>query len=156
MDPAINNTKLISNLIRKLSEKEKIKLLERIVKEDKKRVPLSIFKSKLSGLEAIVIFLKDIKKFSVKGIARTLKRKESTIYNTYQKAKKKGKLRSFDYSITVPLEVFSRRKFSVLESLVTYLNKKEKLSLSEIATLLNKGKSTIKTVYRRYKIKNAI
>ena len=59
----------------------------------------------------------------------------------------------FDKSIVVPFNVFSDRKYSTLESVVAYLVSSG-YSLVKIASLLGKNYNTVKTVYRRYKIKN--
>ena len=142
--------KTISQLVNLLSDEEK-----QVVLVTGNRLPISIFRTKnLSGLEAITLYLKDVKSLSIKEIAATLNRNPSTIYTTYHKARQKirGKLNYSDFSFTIPLSVFANRKFSVLESLVSYLKNKN-LNLSKIASLLNKNYNTVKTVYRRYQKK---
>ena len=149
-----------------LSPKEKeqiLDLLEKIIKSkhgiSNTNFPISIFRSNISGLEAIVVYLKDSLNWSTKKISKTLNRKLTTIYTTYNNASKKlsgkkslGRLDTSDHSIIIPIDVFSNRKFSVLESLVAYLIK-HGFKLSQISKLLNKNYSTVKTVYRRYMIK---
>jgi len=116
----------------------------------KKGLPISIFAGKHSGLEAIVLYLKDVEKKTIKEIASILNRQASTIYTTYQQGKKKGSLDVSDISIFIPWGIFANRKFSVLEILVAFLLVENKLSLTEIGKKLNRSYSTIKTVNRRY------
>ena len=119
-------------------------------------MPISIFRSKLSGLETIVVYLKDIKGKSVAEIAQLLNRKKSTLYTTYHKAKEKfsGKLDISDESLVIPLSIFANRKYAVLESMVAYLKDEQKLSFAQISILLDKKYSTVRTVYVRYMKKN--
>lgn len=142
----------ILQLIRSFPKEKQKKILKEVLHEAE-NVPLSIFRTELSGLEALVVHLKNIKKQTVKEISKSLNRRTSTIYTTYRKAVKKFKKTDMDYSITVPLNVFSNRKFSILESLVFYLKHDKNLPLTEIAKLLDRKYNTIKTVYRRYRIK---
>lgn len=138
-------------LINLLSEEECELLLAKIAGK-KEGVPVSIFKGDLSGLEALVIYLTDVKKKPVKEIAFLLKRNVNTIYTTIRLARRKKAQLDLSGSLKVPLEIFSQRKFSLLESLVAFLRKEKKLV--EIAQLLGKSNSTIKTVSRRYKLKH--
>ena len=140
--------------------KEVSKLASLLTTEEKKAIfmerglPISIFGGKPSGLEAIVIYLKEVEKKTIKEIAKILNRKLSTIYTTYQQGKKKGKL-NLSGEIRIPWEIFSARKHSVLEILVNFLKHEKKLSLTEISEKLNRSYSTIKTVNRRYYLKHA-
>jgi len=146
---------LLSNLVASLSQKEKQEILEKILGK-KEGFPISIFTSALSGLESIVIFLKDHKGKNIAEIASLLNRKKSTIYTTYQKAREKlsGQLDVADDSIIMPYHIFANRKFAVLESLVAYLKDELNLPFVKITALLNKKYSTVRTVYVRYTIKN--
>ncbi len=134
---------IVSKLVELLTPEEKSKIF------GEKSLPISIFGGKHSGLEAIVIYLKDVEKKSVKEIAKILNRKVSTIYTTYQQGKKKGKLR-VSGNIFIPWHIFAERKFSVLEILVAHLRKELKLSLKDISKKLNRSYSTIKTANYRY------
>jgi hypothetical protein len=144
---------IISKLVELLSDKEKQALLSKA--EKRKGFPISIFRTILSGLEAITVYLKDVERKSINEIAKILNRKPSTLYTTYHNAKKKLKqpIDCSDTSITIPLDIFSDRKFSILESLVSFLKEKEQLPLAKIAGVLKKNYSTIKTVYKRYQEK---
>ena len=145
---------ILSKLVSLLSDDEKQQLLRPIIKE-RKGIPISIFRSNLSGLEALAIYLKDIMGLSTRDVAELLNRNTSTIYTTYQNAKKKLKteLDCSDFSIEIPAAIFADRKFSVLESLAAHLREKENLTLARIAEAINRNYSTIKTVYRRYQEK---
>lgn len=143
----------ISQLVSTLSEKEKQEILTTVMQTKKDSVPVSIFRSKLSGLEVIVLYLKEVQHKTVKEISQLINRKPSTIYTTLSKAKKKKTtkhLGTSDISIEIPLQIFDNRKFSILESLIFYLREEHNLSLKEISTLLNKNYNTVKTVYYRY------
>ena len=146
---------IIVQLVASLSADEKQKVLD-ILLEKKEGLPISIFRSKLSGLETIVVYLKDIKGKSVAEIAQLLNRKKSTLYTTYHKEKEKfsGRLDASDESVVVPPGIFADRKYAVLESMVAYLKDEQKLSFAQISILLNKKYSTIRTVYVRYLKKN--
>ena len=142
---------ILSNLVASLSQLEKQEILNKILGK-KEGLPISIFRCGVSGLEAIVVYLKDVKGLSINEISRLLNRKKSTIYTTYQKAKQKlpGEIDRSDISVVIPYEIFADRKFAVLESLVAYLKDEMKFSLIKISTLLNKKYSTVRTVYVRY------
>ena len=142
--------KLITELVSNLSEQEKKTIFNEVL-DKKQSLPVSIFRSDLSGLEALTVYLKDYQKKSIKEISSILNRNISTLYTTYTKGKQKlnGKL-IVDFSVVVPIQIFSNRKFSVLEVLVSNLKNEHKLSWNEIAKLLGKSYSTVRTVYRRY------
>ena len=141
----------ISKLVVDLSFREKKKLFASILQEEV--VPLSIFETKLSGLKSLVVYLKDVREKSIKEISKALNRERTTIYSTYTNVKHKKPKLNTKSSIHVPLIIFSNRKFSVLESLVSYLKDEQNITLAEISRTLNKSPSTIKTVYWRYKKK---
>ncbi len=144
---------LVSQVVSLLSEKEKKEVLDRVLGK-KEGVPISIFNTKgLSGLEVITVYLKDHEKQSIKEIAASLNRETNTIYTTYSNAKnklRKTKLNISGNSLRIPIKTFSQRKFSILESLIFFLQDQENLSLKEISTLLNKNYNTVKTVSRRH------
>lgn len=145
---------LLSDLVSSLSQQEKQEIVEKILGK-KEGLPISIFRSGISGLEAIVVYLKDVKGLSINEISKLLHRKKSTLYTTYHKAKEKlaGEIDSSDTSILIPYRIFADRKFAVLESLVAYLKDEMKFSFVKIVTLLDKKYSTVRTVYVRYKQK---
>ena len=146
----------ILQLVSSLSREEKKKVLDQL-QQQTEGLPISIFRSGISGLEAIVVYLKDVKGLTITEISALLNRKKSTLYTTYTKAKEKlsGEIDSSDSSVMIPYSIFADRNFAVLESLVAFLKDEMKFSLVKIATLLNKKYSTVRTVYVRHKIKNA-
>ena len=145
---------VILQLVATLSSEEKQQVLSKLL-EKKEGFPISIFASSLSGLEAMVVYLKDTQEKSIGEIANLLNRKKSTIYTTYYQAKKKfsGKLEVSVASMVIPYDIFAKRKFAVLETVVAYLKDEQNLSFAKISTLLNKKYSTVRTVYVRYKKK---
>ena len=149
-----NLVQLLHDLVSSLSPQEKKEVLEKLLGK-KEGLPISIFRSGISGLEAIVVYLKDVKGLTVAEISNLLNRKKSTIYTTYKKAKEKlsDEIDSSDTSILIPYDIFGDRKFAVLESLVSFLKDEMKFSLVKISLLLDKKYSTVRTVYVRYKQK---
>ena len=145
---------LIAELVTRLDAREK-QLVLGLLKRD--GIPISAFHSTLSGLEIVVRYAKDVEKKSFKEIASLLNRKLPTIYTTYTHAKKKfpQPLDLSNSSIRIPVDIFSDRRYAVLELIVAYLKENEKLSLKEIAAALHKHYNTISTTYRRYKARGA-
>lgn len=142
--------KAVFELVNELSSEEKKKIFDEVLSESS--VPVSIFKNN-SGLEALVLYLKNNQKKSVKDIAKLLNRNVQTIYSTYNKIKNKKIKLHLKSTINIPLTIFSDRKLSILESLVSYLKEEQNLTLIKISKLIGKSQSTIKTVYWRYKKK---
>ncbi len=146
--------------LRELKEKynlnlEDLKILLR-EKPSKVTLPVSIFyNKKLSALEIICKYLKEELDLSFSQIASLLSRDQRTVWVTYHNAvkKQKSKLSIKESFIGIPLEIFSDRKFSVLELLVSYLKEHYKLSFSQISSLLQKDSRNVWTVYSRFKKK---
>ena len=163
LDPRTKEVLLsaISQLVSTLSEEDRDSLFKEIKEGHSPGtgpldgVPISVFGSKLAGLEALTQYLREVENRSYKDIAIALNRKPSTIYNTYAHLKQKHPpaCDASDTSYLIPLGLFADRTYSILEHLVAHLKGEHHLSLTEIAALLNKGYSTIKTVHRRHKIK---
>ena len=141
----------VLQLVETLSLEEKSQVLSSLQKE-KLNVPVSIFTSNLSALQAIVVYSKDHLHKSITQISKLLNRKQTTISTTYYKAKRKlrKELPINSSGIDIPLSTFSNRNFAVLELLITYLHEVEHLSFAEISRVLNKAYSTIKTTHSRY------
>ncbi len=147
----------IENLFLKLKEKHNIdknKILELLDKREKtkqkKSIPLSIFSDKLSALESMVKYLRDEHKLKFTEIAKLLYRNPIPISITYKKATQKypEKLDTNSQQF-LPLEIFSDKRLSVLETIVKHLKDVLELSLTDIAKLLNRDPRTIWTVYDR-------
>lgn len=144
---------IITELVHTLSDQEKKEIFQAVLQVSDS-VPLAIFSSSLPGLEALTVYLKQEKRWSIKKIAQNLNRSKNTIYTSYNKGKKKEFLpKATQLSSTVPLNIFADRKFSILESLIAYLKREQQFSLIEAARLLNKNYNTVKTVYHRYQQK---
>lgn len=117
-------------------------------------VPLSIFSTKLSALQALVRYLHEARSLSFSEIGVLLGRSQKTIWTTYQAARKA----SFPYredGLTIPLARFSRRQLAPLETLVTYL---AELGLSNVesARLLSLDPRTTWTAKQRAKKKQEV
>ncbi len=96
----------ISELVNGLSTTEKRELFQQVLA--KETVPVSIFSSSLSGLGALVVYLRDVEKKSVKEIAEILNRKIPTIYSTYSKAKGKKVITTSNIHIPLLLSMLSK------------------------------------------------
>lgn len=123
----------------------------------KESLPISIFyNEELSCLETVVKFIKEDFNLKNHEIALLLNRNDRTIWATYNIACKKRKERLLvkESEIKIPISIFTERKFSVLEAIVSYLKEKFELTYSEISKLLNRDPRNIWTIYNRYKKKN--
>lgn len=145
------------------SASEKIEIISKLLsllREDlgKKEItiPIKVFDNNvLSCFEAVVKYLREVLKLRYVKIAELLNRNNKTIWVIYQKTKKKMPMpfSSLASDVNVPVSVFSDRKFTIFESLVSYL-KNSGLKNHEIALLLNRDDRTIWTVYDRVKKKS--
>lgn len=123
---------------------------------DKLMLPCSIFDNpSLSALETIVKYLHENKVFTFANIARMLNRDQRAINTTYRVAKKKMllPLQILDSKYHIPVSVFTDRKFSVLEHIVSFLKKEYSLSYREIGKLLRRNERTVWTTYQRARTK---
>ena len=120
--------------------------------EDEIYLPVSLFQTQLSPLQAIVKFLKENLEKTNKQIALLLNRDPKTIWITYRAVEKKKSFQLKESEIQIPLSIFKDRKLSVLEALVSFL-KEQDLKYSEIASLLNRDQRTVWTVHTRAKKK---
>lgn len=148
-----NQVKAIVDLVNSLSEKDKSLVISELIRQSEKKTetaPLSIFNKKLGALESIVKYLIEME-LSIKEISLLLNRSPKTIWSTYHQAKKKypQKFSTFDFTWSMPLELFKSRKTSVLETLVSYLKDHYQLNFKKIAELLERDYQTVWTVYRR-------
>ena len=119
-------------------------------------IPISVFEThNLSALEIVCKYLKEELDLGYSKIASLLNRNSRTIWATYNNAllKRKEKLLVKDSKFYIPILIFTNRKLSVLESIVSYLKDNFNLRYSEISVLLNRDERNIWTVYNRYKKK---
>ena len=118
-------------------------------------LPSSIFYDRrLSFLESIVVYLKEVHKLSYHEIALQTNRDERNIWTIYQRAVKKlgSELLSIPVEIPlifIPLSVVKDRTLSILEIVVYYLKLQTSLTNHQIAILLNRSDKTIHTAYSR-------
>lgn len=134
------------------TDEEANALLQEAQQHAQTLLPINIFNTEaLSSLEAIVKYLKEVKKLTFHEIAVVLKRDDRTIWTTYAKSRKKmlAHFHLLPSKYVVPAALFAERKLSVLETLAHYLRETLKLSLHDIATLLNRDDRTIWTVCSR-------
>lgn len=119
-------------------------------------IPLSLFKTKLAPLETVTKFLIE-NNLTIKDISIILNRSPKTIWQAYSSSKKKysKKFTIKQEQFSVPISIFSNRKLSILESLVSHLKEVQNLKLSQIASLLDRDPRTIWTLYSRARKKNA-
>lgn len=116
-------------------------------------IPVSIFSTELSPLEAVSRYLHDNKKMSFSEIGRRLNKERTSIWLAYKNSKKKYPkdlpIRS-KYNISL-FEL--NNKLSVLESVVVSLKDNQDMNFSKISTLLDRAVTTIHTAYKRGKQK---
>ena len=113
-------------------------------------IPLSILQNN-SSLEAMVLYLKEVLNLRFNDIAELLNRDQRTIWVTYANAKKKKILLDLENisQLYVPLNIFTSRNFSILETIVFYLRTNYALTFNQISELLGKNYRTVWTVYKR-------
>ena len=116
-------------------------------------VPVSIFESKLSALEAICKYLKEELNLNYSRIASLLNRDSRTIWTTYNNATKRKQKLIVKESTLIPISIFADRRFSVLESIIGHLKERFGLRYSEISILLNRDERNIWAIYSKYKKK---
>lgn len=148
-----------------VSKKELLDLKQQALEQ----VPLTIFTTKLSPLEAVTRFMREKTKKRTNEIASILNKRPSSISEAYRNLKaKKFRIKEFKIKefrakgskikktdIFIPLSEFQHHpKLSILEVVVNYL-RKENFPFTKIAKLLKRNPKTIWTVYQRAKKKNA-
>ncbi len=156
-DKSVEALKLLLEHFREQYKIQPEQLLELISGKTKKEdIPLTAFNNdRLSSLEIIVKYLKENISKNYHEIALLLNRDDRTIWSTYNNSIKKNKspLKIGETAVFIPLQIFSYRKKSVLETLVVYLKDNLDYSFTKISELLLKDYQTIYTTYRRGKLK---
>ena len=121
---------------------------------EEEHVPLSIFTTTLSPLEAIVRYLKEAGR-KTKEIAEVLHKQPASISEAYRNAKRKV----FKPKLTkhyIPLREFQKQPtLSILEVVVTYLHS-QPYTYSTIAKMLKRDPRTIWTIHNRAKKKHGM
>lgn len=120
-------------------------------------IPAEIFKSSLSPLENVVMYLGVQLQLNQTQISNVLNRDHTTIWTTLLNAK--NKIKEVEYkefishipeeNILVPISVFANRKLSILESLSIYIKDKFELNYHQIALILGRNDRTVWTVVNR-------
>ncbi len=144
----ISVNKLSTAQVKKIFSK---KICEQVLARGRD-IPISIFNNdKLSVLEAVVKYLKEIQGLKLIEIALMLNRNSKTIWTTYNNASKKMSepIDIKDVNIYLPVKSFQDRAISPLEVVVRYLKDELGFKNHEIATMLNRNQKTIWTTYNR-------
>ena len=135
----LSSQQLLKILLQKLYHEHGLQLPELIkayqAAKQEASIPLSIFSNSLDPAEALYKFLRENEKLSFQQIASELQRDQKSIWATYQRSVKKKK-QSFliqEEKYFLPLSIFKKRKYSLLESVVFYLNFANHLSNKQIA-----------------------
>ena len=148
----------LKELLKELSLKHNIspdKLASIASSDENITIPTSIYdNSRLSMLESTVKYLKEDLNQKFSSIGRLLNRNERTIWVTYSNASKKSPSRlKIAESISIPINVLSDRRFSILEQATGFLKEEYGLKFSEIGRLLKRDDRTVWTCYSRLKKK---
>ena len=117
-------------------------------------IPLSIFSTTLSALQALVRYLHDARHYSFSDIARFLGRSPKTIWASYHQAKHIA----FSYEeggLSLPVSRFTNRALAPLEVLVVSLRELG-FSNAESARLLRLDPRTTWTAWSRAKKKGVV
>lgn len=156
----ISSQQLLKIILQKLYRQQGLQLPELIQAfqdaKEEASIPLSIFSSSLDPAEALYKFLKENEKFSFQQIAAELHRDQKSIWATYQRAagKRKHSFLIQDEKIFLPLSIFTKRKYSFLESVIFYLNSVHHFSNKQIAKLLQRTPNTVAVLMKRARDKH--
>ena len=119
-------------------------------------LPSSLFYNpKLSFLEAIVVYLREIQKLSYSEIARLTNRDPRTIWTSYNRASKKLGSEIFSpprEAVFIPLSILQDRSLSIMEGIVHHL--RASLKNKQVAKLLFRSPKAVSIVYNRARAKN--
>ena len=120
--------------------------------KDEIYLPVTLFKKDLTPLQIIVKYLKENLNKTNRQIALLLNRDPKTTWATYKSIEKKKTIIPEESQILIPINIFTDRRLSILESLVWFLKNLD-MKYSEVARLLNRDQRTIWTVCSRAKDK---
>lgn len=142
----------ILEILSSVSKKELIKII--LDKKQERGIPSNIFKYDLSGLEAIVKYLREHRKLGFNKIGMLLKRNPKSLSSTYHKAATK-RIEPFPIEKTevIPFSAFVEH-LSILEAVCVFLNNTH--NKTQIANLLGKDPRTVWTVINRAKKKSEV
>jgi len=122
-----------------------------IIRKEAKSLPVTIFNSELSPLQAAVKYLYENRGMRYHEISELLNRDHRTIWNTYRNAIRAypGYFSIAETRYAIPLRIFSDRTLSFLEHICSYLLAAHSLSFHQIGVLLGKDDRTVWTVCKR-------
>jgi len=114
-------------------------------------IPCSIFNKELSSLESVTKYLTENCGLRVSAIATMFNRTNKTIWQAQKTASEKLPKRFSQISskFWIPASLFSERKLSVLENIITYMKTNYPLSFKQIAEITSRDITTVRTVYYR-------
>jgi hypothetical protein len=114
-------------------------------------IPCSIFNEKLSSLECIAKYLVENHGLRVSFIAKLFSRTNKTIWQAYRDASRKmpQRLSKLSSKFWIPASIFADRELSVLEHICVYLKSNYDISFRQIADIVCRDVTTVKTVYYR-------
>ena len=114
-------------------------------------IPCSIFNKRLSSLESVTKYLVENCGLRVSFIAEMFNRDNKTIWQAHKAASKKlpAKFSDLSSKFWIPASLFANRKLSVLENISAYLKSNYNLSFKQIAEILSRDMTTVRTVYYR-------
>ncbi|MDD5193739.1 MAG: GEVED domain-containing protein, partial [Candidatus Nanoarchaeia archaeon] len=124
-----------------ISEEKEIKITKNI------EVPISIFKEDSGPAEMLCTYLHENLNLKFSEISRLINRNPRTVWMNYHNSNKK-KIIPDETSLKIPVNLFSDRRLSILESLVKYMKEKG-FRNKEIAIFLNQDQRVISTLYSR-------
>jgi DNA-binding CsgD family transcriptional regulator len=121
-------------------------------------VPSSIFCERtLSFSEALVEYLWIEYRMGPSDIGRRLSMDRRNVWTIMERGSRKRAASRRDATIPghifIPVDIFSDRNFSVLETTTAYLKEEVQMDIKSIATLLNRSPTTIWTAYNRMRKK---
>jgi len=128
--------------------------VNKAMQDDDVHIPVEIFSTKLSPSEAVTKYLKENKELTLSQIGKLLNRDQRGIWGSYARAKKKQTEKfTITKEHTVPVSIFTERKFSLFEILVYHLVHEQNFKIAQISQVLNRKVSTVWTLYNRAKKK---
>lgn len=114
-------------------------------------IPCSIFNDKLSSLECIAKYLVENNGLRVSFIAKLFGRTNKTVWQAYRDSSRKmpQRLSKLSSKFWIPTSIFADRGLSVLEHICVYLKSNYNLTFKQIADIVCRDVTTVKTVYYR-------
>ncbi|MBI2451564.1 Ig-like domain repeat protein [Candidatus Pacearchaeota archaeon] len=150
---SLSKAEILNLVVKELKEKYKIsnsEIAEILELKQKDNIPITIFSSKLGGLEALVKYLKENVEMRFSEIAKVLGRDDRTVWTAYKKAseKEKERLKVKETEVLLPISIFKDRRTTVLEAAIMHLKEKG-MKYSEIGELLGRDQRNVWAIYSR-------